>query len=240
LRGRRGGAVAPDRGVGTAMIPCVDAPVGLARIHRLQLFGVAHQHDPRHLHRARDAQQRVGANAAGHRGLVHRQNRAPVLRPSPRQPLRVREVGEAGQEVLQRPRGDTGLPGENPGGDGRRRQALYLPLPEQLLHLAQHGRFAAAGVALHADHEIVRQEHRTDRLLLAPGEARRLEPRSMVSAPASAMPFPRPARIDASTRRSAFTARSVTKARSIPRRSTSISSPSRTSRAITASTSASV
>ena len=155
---------------------------GLPRIHRLQLFGVAHQHDPRHLQRARDAQQRVGANAADHRGLVHRQNRARVLRPGPRQPRRVGEVAEAGQEVLQRPRGDAGLPGENPGGDGRGRQALYLPLsgtsvPEELLHLAQHGRLAAAGMALHADHEVVRQQHRADRLPLAPGEARRPEPR---------------------------------------------------------------
>ena len=63
---------------------------------------------------------------------------------------------------------------------------------------------------------------------------------STASASASAVPLPRPARIDASTRRSAFTARSVTKARSIPRRSTSISSPPDTSRAIAASTSASV
>ena len=32
-------------------------------------------------------------------------------------------------------------------------------------------------MALHADHEVVRQQHRADRLPLAPGEARRLEPR---------------------------------------------------------------
>ena len=60
------------------------------------------------------------------------------------------------------------------------------------------------------------------------------------SAPVSANPLPRPARIDASTRRSARTARSVTKARSIPRRSASMSSPPDASRAIAASTSASV
>ena len=54
---------------------------GLPCIHRLQLFDVAHQYDPRHIQRARDAQQRLHANAADHRGLVHRQNPPPILRP---------------------------------------------------------------------------------------------------------------------------------------------------------------
>ena len=57
---------------------------------------------------------------------------------------------------------------------------------------------------------------------------------------ASGTACPRPSRMRASSCRSAFTARSVTNARSAPRRTVSTSSPSRTSRATAASISASV
>ena len=71
---------------------------------------------------------------------------------------------------MQRPRRDAGLAAQHPRRRGRGREPLDPPFAQQRIHLAQHRRLAAAGMALHPDHQVVRQQHRAHRLLLAPGQ----------------------------------------------------------------------
>ena len=60
----------------------------------------------------------------------------------------------------------------------------------------QHRGLAAAGIALHADDEVVREQHRPDRLLLAPGQAGPVEPllHRLPVRQRHALPAPRPHR----------------------------------------------
>ena len=143
---------------------------GLARIHRPQLRRVAHQRNPGHPETVRDPEQVGHAHRVDHRGLVDGQHRAGVLRARMGEGLRVGEIAEAGQEVLEGSGRYPGLPLQHPRGGGRRREAVDARVPQQRLHRAQHGGLAAAGMALHTDHQIVRQQHRADRFLLPIGQ----------------------------------------------------------------------
>ena len=54
--------------------------------------------------------------------------------------------------------GDARFPLQHPSGGGGRREAVDPRVPQQPLHFAQHGGLAAAGVTLHADHQVGRRD----------------------------------------------------------------------------------
>ena len=151
-------------------------PEGLARIDGAQLRRVAHQRHPGDAESARDAQQRLHAHRVDHRGLVHRQHRAGELRPRLPEPRRIGEVAMAGEEPLQGARRDIRLPCQHPGCRRRGRETEDGLPAEQVLHRAQHGGLAAAGMALHAHDPVAGEQDRAHRLLLAAGEAALPEP----------------------------------------------------------------
>ena len=104
---------------------------GLARIHRLQTVWCRPPARP-----APPSAARATRSSASMRTL-------PVIeasstaRTAPPYSARARASRSGSERSPKRVRkycsvrvGDAGLPGENPGGHGRRRQALYLPLPE--------------------------------------------------------------------------------------------------------------
>ena len=166
-------------------------PEGLARIHRLQLRGVAHQRYARHTQVARDAQPPPCERC--------RSRPRPPPEPRPRNPPGPGPAapGRTGRRSGSRSIAASARGCRPPWREPERRRPTAPPciLSSPRSSFTSRTWSSRCRLALH-DHEIVRSH-------LAPGETRRAEGICAL--------LTRPARINASTRRSARTARSVTK-----------------------------
>ena len=145
----------------------------LACIHRVELFCIAHQHDPGKAQGVCDPQEVAGLDRGGEGSLVHHQHGLPISGSHlPLALLRQPSLGHpgvAGKEALQGLALDPGLRFQGPRGRGRGREALDLvaPLLEERAGAAQHGGLAGPGIALHADNAVLFREDQLDRVPLA-------------------------------------------------------------------------
>ena len=152
---------------------------GFSRIDRVELFRVADQHDARDADLVRDAQKVAGLHGRGERALVDHQDGLGEGRPHlPGALLREPAFGHARvarEEHLQCLALDAGFSRErlHRRGRGREPQHAVSLLSGQRPRPVEHGGLARAGIALDADHPVLRRQDQLDRFLL-PGRERPL------------------------------------------------------------------
>ena len=145
---------------------------GLSGIDGVELFRVAHQHDPGDAELVRDAQKVAGLDRGGKRAFVDDQDGlcgrgADLARALLREPA-FRDAGVPREEPLQGFRFDARFRRQRLHGRGRGREARHAPalLLGKGARTIQHRGLARAGVGLDADHAGRRGEDELHRLLL--------------------------------------------------------------------------
>ena len=161
----------------------------LAGVHGIELFFVPDQDDPGQPQFLRDAQELAHLVGGSERRLVHHQHRSgkpPAQRPGalPRQPP-FGDAGVPGEEPLQRFALDPGFARQRLDGRSRRGEPdqLEAPFLGQGPGAAQHGGLARPGVALHADHAVLRRQDQLHRIFLPRRQRAPMQPRLHDPAP---------------------------------------------------------
>ena len=162
---------------------------GLPASTASKLLLVAHQHHAGNADGIRDPKQVPGLHRRGKRALVDHQHGLPergahLPRALPRQPP-LGDARVAGEEALQGLGLDAGFGRQRARRRGRRRdpdRAVAAP-GGKLPGAVEHGGLAGAGIALHADHPVLRGEDGLHRLPLAHGQAALVQQRPGDPAP---------------------------------------------------------